>query len=38
MLSRVLCRLFGHEWTFFYRKDPGIVWGFCTRCELWKQG
>jgi hypothetical protein len=38
MLSRLLCRLRGHDHRFFYRKDVGIVWAKCMRCEMWRLG
>jgi hypothetical protein len=39
MLRRWLCKVMGHDWRFYYRKDADIlsVWGNCTRCDAWER-
>jgi hypothetical protein len=37
MLARLLCRVMGHDWRFYYRKDAGLVWANCARCDAWER-
>jgi hypothetical protein len=36
MVTRLLCRLRGHDDRFYYHKDIGIVWSKCVRCGAWR--